>query len=64
MKKLELSDEVSEKIEKFKLKFDKKSNENYLTKEDVNGDPLKIIRERKEKKEKEYKKYKDHFESD
>ncbi|MFX1288381.1 MAG: hypothetical protein ACFFFY_07455 [Promethearchaeota archaeon] len=63
-KKLELSDEVSEKIEKFKMKFDKQSNENYLLREVNDEDPIKIIRKRKKKKEKEYKKYKDHFESD
>ena len=63
-KKLELSDEVTEKIEKFKMKFDKKSDKNYLLKEDIDEDPLKIIRDRKKKKEKEYKKFKDHFESD
>jgi len=63
-KKLELSDEVSEKIEKFKMKFDKQTDENYLLKEINDDDPIKIIRERKKKKEKEYKKYKDHFESD
>ena len=64
LKKLELTDEVSEKIEKFKMKFDKKSNENYLLKEEIDEDPIKVIRERKKKKDKEYKEYKDHFESD
>lgn len=63
-KELELSEEVSEKIEKFKMKFDKISDENYFSKDEIDDDPLKIIRERKKKKEKEYKKYKDHFESD
>ena len=63
-KKLELSEEVSEKIEKFKMKFDKNSNENYLVKENIDEDPIKVIRERKEKKDKEYKKFKDHFESE
>jgi len=63
-KKLELSDEVTEKIEKFKMKFDKASDKDYLLKEDLDEDPIKIIRERKKKKEKEYKKFKDHFESD
>ena len=63
-KKLELSEEVSEKIEKFKMKLDKKADENYFSKDDIDGDPIKIIRDRKKKKEDEYKKYKDHFESD
>lgn len=64
LKKLELTDEVSEKIEKFKMKFDKKSNENYLLKEEIDEDPIKVIRERKKKKDKEYKEFTDHFESD
>ena len=63
-KKLEISDEVSEKIEKFKMKFDKKSDENYFINENLDEDPIKMIRERKEKKAKEYKKYKEHFESE
>ena len=63
-KKLELSEEVSEKIEKFKMKFEKNSNENYLIREEIDKDPIKVIRERKEKKDKEYKKFKDHFESE
>jgi len=63
-KKLELSDEVSEKIEKFKSKFDKNFKENYLNLKDDNKDPIELIRERKKKKEKEYKKFKNHFEPD
>jgi len=63
-KKLELTDEVTEKIEKFKMKFNKISDKNYLLEENFDEDPIKIIRERKKKKEKEYKKFKDHFESD
>jgi len=63
-KKLEISDEVSEKIEKYKKKFDKISDENYFSKEKNDEDPIKIIRKRKEKKDKEYKEYKDHFDSE
>ncbi|NHJ20291.1 MAG: hypothetical protein EAX91_05055 [Candidatus Lokiarchaeota archaeon] len=63
-RKLELSDEVTEKIQKFKMKFDKDSNDNFLTKEENGIDPIKIIRERKRKNKKEYQKYKNHFESD
>ena len=63
-KKLELSDEVSEKIQKFKLQFDKKFKENYLNQKDDDKDPIELIRERKKKKEKEYKDFKNHFESD
>lgn len=62
-KKLELSDEVSEKIEKFKSQFDKNFKENYLNQKDDDKDPIELIRERKKKKEKEYKKFKNHFES-
>ena len=62
-KKLELSDEVSEKIQKFKLQFDKNFKENYLNQKDDDKDPIELIRERKKKKEKEYKKFKNHFES-
>ncbi len=62
-KKMELSDEVSEKIEKFKLQFDKNYKENYLNQKDDDRDPIELIRERKKKKEKEYKKFKNHFES-
>jgi hypothetical protein len=35
-----------------------------LLKEEIDEDPIKVIRERKKKKDKEYKEYKDHFESD
>jgi len=62
-KKLELSDEVSEKIQKFKLQFDKNFKENYLNQKDDDKDPIELIRERKKKKEKEYKNFKNHFES-
>lgn len=61
-KKIEISDEVSEKIEKFKSKLDKSFEEKYLIQKDDEIDPLDLIRERKIKKEKEYKKYQDHFE--
>jgi len=62
MKKIEISDEISEKIEKFKSKFGKTFEEKYLIKKDDEQDPLDLVRERKRKKEKEYKLYKDHFE--
>ncbi|MFW9877194.1 MAG: hypothetical protein ACFFG0_29235 [Candidatus Thorarchaeota archaeon] len=60
-KKIEISDEVSEKIEKFKSKLDKSFEEKYLIQKNDEQDPLDLIRERKIKKEKEYKKYKNHF---
>jgi len=62
-KKIELSEEVSEKIEKFKSKLGKSFEEKYLIQKDDEQDPLDLIRERKFKKEKEYKKFKDHFEN-
>lgn len=62
-KKLKISDEVTEKIEKFKSQFEKKLEERYLIQEDEEKDPIDLVRERKKKKEKEYKKFKDHFKS-
>ncbi|MFW9942050.1 MAG: hypothetical protein ACFFFT_13485 [Candidatus Thorarchaeota archaeon] len=61
-KKIEISEEVSEKIEKFKSKLGKSFEEKYLIQKDDEQDPLDLIRERKIKKKKEYKKFKDHFE--
>jgi hypothetical protein len=63
-RKLELSDEITEKIENFKKKFEKISNDAYLIKEENGIDPLEIIRERKKKNQKEYQEYKDHFDSE
>jgi len=60
---IEISDEASEKIEKFKSQFEKRFNEEYMIQKDEDKDPLDLIRERKKKKDKEYKKYKDHFEN-
>ncbi|MFX1280782.1 MAG: hypothetical protein ACFFA3_15510 [Promethearchaeota archaeon] len=62
-KNLELSEEISEKIEKFKSKLDNSFEEKYLIQKDDEKDPLDLIRERKEKKQKEYKKYRGHFEN-
>jgi hypothetical protein len=62
LKEIEISKEISEKIEKFKSKLDKTFEEKYLIKKDDEKDPLDIVRERKRKKENEYKQYKDHFE--
>jgi hypothetical protein len=62
-KKIEISDEISEKIEKFKSKLDKSFEEKYLIQKEDEIDPLDLIRERKVKKKKEYKKFKDHFEN-
>ena len=63
-KKVELSEEISQKIETFKKKLDKRSEEYLIPLTDSITDPLKLIRERKRKKKEEYDKFKDHFESD
>ncbi|MHA2282899.1 MAG: hypothetical protein ACXAC5_18815 [Promethearchaeota archaeon] len=62
VKEVEISNEISEKIEKFKSKFDKTFEEKYLIQKDDEKDPLDLVRERKRKKNEEYKQYKDHFE--
>ena len=62
-KKIEISDEITEKIEKFKSKLDKSFEDKYLIQKEDELDPLDLIRERKVKKQKEYKEYKDHFEN-
>ena len=61
---IQMSEEITEKIEKFKLKFDSSFDEKYLIKRDDEKDPLDIIRERKERKKKEYKDYIKKFEND
>lgn len=60
---LKLSEEVTEKIEKFKSQFDQSFQEKYLVKKDDDLDPLEIIRKRKKKKEEEYREFKDHFDN-
>ena len=62
-KSIEISDEVSEKIKKFKLQLEKSFEEKYMIQKDEEKDPIDLIRERKKRKEKEYKHYKDHFEN-
>ncbi|MFX1364675.1 MAG: hypothetical protein ACFFCE_12875 [Promethearchaeota archaeon] len=62
-KEIELSDEISEKIKKFKSQFEKNFDEKYMIQKDDETDPIDIIRERKKKKEKEYKEFKNHFEN-
>ncbi|MFX1308540.1 MAG: hypothetical protein ACFE9M_06150 [Promethearchaeota archaeon] len=59
---IEISDEISKKIKKFKSQFEKTFNEKYMVQEDEEKDPIDLIRERKKRKDKEYKQYKDHFE--
>lgn len=63
-KNVEITEEISQKIEKFKNQLDRKSDENFVTLDDSSADPIKLIRERKRKKKEEYDTFKDHFESD
>ncbi len=60
-KEVELSDDVIEKIEKFKSQFEKKFEEEYLIQKDDEMDPLDLIRERKKKKKEEYQQFIDKF---
>ncbi len=62
-KQIEISDEISEKIQKFKSQFEKHFEETYLIHRNDDEDPLDLVRERKKRKKKEYKKFKDHFEN-
>lgn len=59
--KIQITEEVSEKIEKFKSKFE--SDEDFLIKRDNDKDPLDLIRERKRSKDKEYKEHIKKFKS-
>ena len=61
-KKLEISEDISEKIKKFKLQYDKKFGKKFIYEDKDEKDPIEIIRERKRKKEIEFEKYKKRFE--
>lgn len=61
---LEITEEISQKIEEFKEQLDRKSEGRFPTLDDSSADPIELIRERKRKKKEEYDKFKDHFESD
>ncbi|MBY9019413.1 MAG: hypothetical protein KGD67_00020 [Candidatus Lokiarchaeota archaeon] len=63
-KKIAVSEEISQKIEKYKKQLDRTSDENFISLDDSNLDPINLIRERKRKKKQEYDTFKDHFESD
>ncbi|MHA1191533.1 MAG: hypothetical protein ACTSP9_04470 [Promethearchaeota archaeon] len=63
-KELEISEEVSEKIELFKSQFEKKFQDDYLIGVDQEQDPLDLIRERKKLKAEEFKKFKKHFDQE
>jgi len=52
---VEISPEISEKIQEYKDKLDSSFKEKYLIQKDDSTDPLDLIRERKKTKEKEYK---------
>ena len=58
----EKSEEISEKIEKFKSQLDNTFKEKYLIQKDDELDPLDLIRERKKRKVEEYNKYFKKFE--
>jgi len=59
----EISEEVSEKIEKFKSEIDRRIQEEYIIKKDEETDPLDLIRERRKKKTQEYNKFIKKFEN-
>jgi len=61
---LEMTEEISQKIEMYKKQMDKRSEEQTHTLNDTSADPIKLVRERRRKKKEEYDMYKDHFESD
>ena len=63
-KDLEITEEISQKIEMFKKQMDKRSKEQHINRGDPSADPIKLIRERRRKKKEEYDEFKDHFESD
>ena len=63
-KELEISKEVSEKIELFKSEFEKKFQDDNLIGIDQEQDPLDLIRKRKKLKTEEFKKYKKHFDQE
>jgi hypothetical protein len=63
-KDLEITEEISQKIEMFKNQMDKRSREQNINRGDPSADPIKLIRERRRKKKEEYDEFKDHFESD
>ena len=61
---IEITEEISQKIELYKKQMDKRSEEQTHTLSDTSADPIKLIRERKRKKKEEYDMFKNHFESD
>ncbi len=61
---IELTEEISEKIEQFKSKFEDSFEEKYLIQNNDEKDPLEVIRERRKLKEEEYKDYLKKFKSE
>ncbi|TXT58294.1 MAG: hypothetical protein BAJALOKI2v1_400026 [Promethearchaeota archaeon] len=60
----EISDDVAEKIEKFKSKFNKGFKDKYLISREDEIDPLDIVRERRKKKQEEYQEHLKKFKED
>ncbi|MFX0012587.1 MAG: hypothetical protein ACFE9R_19900 [Candidatus Hermodarchaeota archaeon] len=56
-----ITNEVSEKIEKFKSQFEENFQDKFLKTEQDNIDPIDLIRKRKRKNKEEFSKYKEHF---
>jgi hypothetical protein len=60
----EVTEDIKEKIDNFKKKFNNKFEDKYLVQKEGEQDPLDLIRERKDRKQKEYKKHIKKFETD
>ena len=56
-----ITNEVSEKIEKFKSQFEENFKDKFLKSEQDSIDPLDLVRKRKRKNKEEFSKYKEHF---
>lgn len=64
IKEVEISQDVVEKIEKFKSQLHKSFQEEFLIQKDDQTDPLKVIRERKKLKDEEYQEFIKRFDED
>jgi len=62
-KEIQMSPEMSEKIQMYKEKLESSFKEKYLIQKDDSTDPLDLIRERKKTKEREYKSHIQKFKS-
>jgi len=54
---IEITGDISEKIENFKSKLKSEFREKYLIQKDEDQDPITLVRELKEEKEKKYKEH-------